>query len=201
MTASFRTIKEPATIESVTGRSRFIAHCRRADSETEARAFVAEVRTEHPNATHNCYAYRIGAGPNPLEYYSDHGEPSGTAGKPILGAICRLELVNVVVVVTRYFGGKKLGVRGLIEAYGRAATAALEQAGSLTVIPLFRVKLVCDYAAHETLLHRLRQIEAVVETVEFGEAVNLLIAIPQTRETEWTALLAEFPSLQITCLK
>jgi uncharacterized YigZ family protein len=197
MPASFLTIKTPAIVASVTQRSRFIAHCRRVESETEAKAFVAEIRAEHLSATHNCYAYRIGTKANPLEYYSDHGEPPGTAGKPILGAIQRLELVNVAVVVTRYFGGKQLGVRGLIEAYGKAATAALEQAESLTVIPTFRVKVICDYAVHETLLHRLRQVEAVSEAVDFTDVVTLRLAIPEIQRPEFEKLLAELPILEL----
>nr|HPR89953.1 YigZ family protein [Synergistaceae bacterium] len=119
--------KEPAsetTVEVKINKSRFLGHVRICRSEEEVRMKLKEVCDLHKQATHNCWAYRIGE-ESYREYFSDDGEPAGTAGKPILGAISRLDLTNALIVVTRYFGGIKLGVRGLIEAYGSTATNAL----------------------------------------------------------------------------
>ena len=100
-------------------RSLFIAHLGLCKSEPDARAFLEQVKARHKNANHNCWAYRLG---DPTtEHCSDDGEPSGTAGKPILSTVRQSGMINLMVVVTRYFGGVKLGVRGLIEAYGQAA--------------------------------------------------------------------------------
>ncbi|MGB4096154.1 MAG: YigZ family protein, partial [Acetomicrobium sp.] len=108
---------ENAKVELTIRRSRFIGHLRVAGSVEEAKKIIREISKEHSNATHNCWAYKVGVD-FPQKHYSDGGEPSGTAGKPILGEIERANLTNAVIVVTRYFGGIKLGVRGLIEAYG-----------------------------------------------------------------------------------
>ncbi len=193
----YTTIGRPATAELTVERSRFISHCREATTETEAKAFIARIREEHSQANHNCYAYRIGPGANPLEYYNDHGEPSGTAGKPILGAIQRLNLANVVVVVTRYFGGKKLGVRGLIEAYGQAATLTLEEAGAIIRVPKFKATLVYNYSDHDLILHRLQQVEAEVLNTEYTELVTLKIAVPFENEQEFLNVIKELPFLKV----
>lgn len=197
----YTTIDHPATAELTVERSRFIGHCREVATEVEAKAFIARIREEHSQANHNCYAYRIGPGANPLEYYNDHGEPSGTAGKPILGAIQRLNLTNVVVVVTRYFGGKKLGVRGLIEAYGQAATLALNQAGTAIRVPKFTATLVYNYSEHSLVLHRLQQAEAEVLNTEYAEVVKLVITIPFANEQLFSSVIKELPLLKVDVSK
>lgn len=102
-------------------RSRFIGHIEPCDSEQRAKEILKKIREKHNKATHNCWAYIIELNNYKIEHCSDNGEPPGTAGRPILGAIKRSGLVNVMLIVTRYFGGKKLGVRGLIDAYGLTA--------------------------------------------------------------------------------
>jgi uncharacterized YigZ family protein len=192
-TEPYLTIQQAATYEINVERSRFIGHCQEAATEAAAREFVAVIRARHAQATHNCYAYRIGSGPQPSEYYHDNGEPSGTAGKPILGGIQRLQLTNVVVVVTRYFGGKKLGVRGLIEAYGQTATAVLETAGTVRRIPRFTVRLRYQYADHSLILHRLAQIEAIVIATQYTEIITTTFTIPETNRIACQTLLAKLP--------
>ncbi|MCL6590690.1 MAG: IMPACT family protein [Firmicutes bacterium] len=193
---TYTTILKPVSTELVIGRSRFIGHCREVGDEAAAREFIARIRAGHPQATHNCYAYRIGSGNGVLEYYNDHGEPSGTAGKPILGAIQRLKLTNVAVVVTRYFGGKKLGVRGLIEAYGAAATLVLETAGTVIRIPRFEVKFCCGYPEQAQIFYRLQQLEAEVVKTEYGELVAVEVSIPEAKRGLWEDLQKEFPQLK-----
>ncbi len=108
-------------------RSRFIGRAEPCYSDEGAREILKKIKAEYRDATHHCYAYVINSKGYKSEFSSDNGEPPGTAGRPILGAIKRSGLENIIVVVTRYFGGKKLGVRGLIEAYGLTAEKTLEQ--------------------------------------------------------------------------
>ncbi len=195
--SAYTTIDHPATAELTVERSRFIGHCLETATEAEAKAFIAQIREEHSQANHNCYGYRIGSGDTPLEYYNDHGEPSGTAGKPILGAIQRLNLTNVVVVVTRYFGGKKLGVRGLIEAYGQAATVTLSEAGTTVRIPKFKATLVYNYSEHSLVLHRLQQVGAEVLNTEYTDVVTAEIAMPIVKKQEFLNLINELNLLKV----
>lgn len=197
MTPSFLTIQKQSTTELVIERSRFIGQCLETASEAAAKTFVATIRAEHAQATHNCYAYRINSDDHPLEYFNDHGEPHGTAGKPILGAIQRLSLTNVVVVVTRYFGGKKLGVRGLIEAYGGAATLVLEQAGVILKIPRFSVTLVYPYADHSNILYHLRLLEGEIIDTQFSEVVRSEFSIPEAGQAALLMLLKELPLVKV----
>jgi uncharacterized YigZ family protein len=197
---SFLTVGQPATAEIVIERSRFIGHCLEVDAEEAAKSFINQIRAQHSQATHNCYAYRIGSGEHPLEYFNDHGEPSGTAGKPILGAIGRLNLTNTVVVVTRYFGGKKLGVRGLIEAYGQAATTVLEEAGLIRRIPKFTVCLTYGYADHSLILYRMNQIDAAIQESQFTEIVATTFTVPEENRERFNLLIQEIPLSDIQML-
>jgi uncharacterized YigZ family protein len=199
--SAYTTIDHSATAELTVERSRFIGHCREVSTEAEAKAFVAQIREEHSQASHNCYAYRIGPTENPIEYFNDHGEPSGTAGKPILGAIQRLNLTNVVLVVTRYFGGKKLGVRGLIEAYGQTATLTLNEGGTVVRVPKFKATLVYNYSEHSLVLHRLQQVDAEVLSTEYTEIVMLEIAAPVLKEQEFSSILNELSLIKIDIRK
>ena len=135
-----RTLAEPAGYEEEIKKSRFVCSAARADDVEEARLFLGSVRD--PSATHNCWAYRIGANYR----FSDDGEPGGTAGQPILRAIDGHGLDHVVVVVTRYFGGIKLGAGGLARAYGGVAAECLRRARLLEVRPQRRLLVEIPYA-------------------------------------------------------
>ena len=124
MTDRYRQPAMESSREVKIEKSRFIASIKICNSEEEAREKLKAVSEEHRQATHNCWAYRIGT-EKIREYFSDDGEPAGTAGKPILGALQMYDVTNTLLIVTRYFGGKKLGVRGLIEAYGTSASDLL----------------------------------------------------------------------------
>jgi Uncharacterized conserved protein len=194
---SFLTVAKAACCEINIEHSRFIGHCFESGKEDQAKSFLAQIRAQHSQATHNCYAYRINAGAYPLEYFNDNGEPGGTAGKPILGAIQRLNLLNVIVVVTRYFGGKKLGVRGLIEAYGQAATLVLEQAGTVLRVPRFSVSLIYPYSVHSNILYRMRQLEGENTTTRFQEMVQSEFSIPTVHHGSFLELLKELPEVKV----
>ncbi len=186
----FREPKEEVDVEETVKKSRFIGRVRLARSEEEAREKVRELSELYRNATHNCWAYRVGF-PRMREYYSDDGEPSGTAGKPILGAILREELTNTLIVVTRYYGGIKLGVRGLIEAYGGSASGALRVAGVGVKQMARPLALEVRYDAHQKLLYHLKDLQVPEHLVEqeFGATVKMLFPVPLSLEEEAEILL------------
>lgn len=188
----YRTVAGTSTVENRIERSVFIGHAAPAASEDEARRFIARVREEHRQANHNPFAYILGLEPEPVSYYHDHGEPGGTAGKPILGAITRLDLTNTVVVVTRYFGGKKLGVRGLIEAYGGTATLAVEAAGPLVQTRMAGLKMVLDYGSVNQVLYILEQQGAELLGRDFKEQVELTVRIAFSSATALRSALEPF---------
>ncbi|MBR2207352.1 MAG: YigZ family protein [Synergistaceae bacterium] len=167
-------------------RSIFIAELEPCNNEKEARDFLARVIAKHRDATHNCRAYII----NGVEYSSDDGEPSGTAGKPILNTIKHSELVNVMVIVTRYFGGVKLGVRGLIDAYGGVAAKALELAGRIEKIKTFSINISLEYNSMGAITKLLETYNAINFSWEYGKNVNVKADVPEnffenlTRELE-----------------
>lgn len=126
MAKDYKTVLENASDEFVEKRSRFIGYCKPVKTEQEAIDFINEKRREHWNATHNVYAYSLREGN--IKRYSDDGEPSGTAGMPVLDVIVKNEIFDVVVVVTRYFGGVLLGTGGLVRAYSHGSKIAVEAA-------------------------------------------------------------------------
>ena len=131
--------------EIIEKKSRFIGYAVPAESEEEALAAVEKIKKKHYDARHNCYAFSIGTGPQPLLRFSDDGEPQGTAGKPILEVIGGSGVRNVCIVVTRYFGGTLLGTGGLVRAYTEAAKAALAAGVVKKRRPMIRAKLGMDY--------------------------------------------------------
>ncbi|HHT72387.1 MAG TPA: YigZ family protein [Firmicutes bacterium] len=145
MLVEYTTVAGPGEAVLIEKKSKFIAQVRPVTSAEEAEAFVEAVRKEHWNATHNVPAYIIGINQN-IQKFSDDGEPSGTAGLPILEIMKAHEVVDAVIVVTRYFGGTLLGRGGLIRAYGGAAKAALLNAGIVRMLPATQVKVTVDYA-------------------------------------------------------
>ncbi len=194
---TYLTILKEASCELTIERSRFIGHCRETPGEAAAKSFIESIKTTHSQATHNCYAYRLQAGEYPVEYFNDQGEPNGTAGKPILGAILRLNLLNVTVVVTRYFGGKKLGVRGLIEAYGKTASLVLEKAGIFLKIPKCSVSLDYPYNEHSKIIYQLKQVTAENISTVFGESVQTSFLVPLSEYPVFLDFLKESPSIKV----
>lgn len=163
--------------------SRFIASVAKADSATAALALVEGVREEFKDATHNCFAWRVGTGDGEARS-SDDGEPSGTAGRPILQEIDGRRLEGVVVVVTRYYGGTKLGTGGLVRAYGEAAAAALDLAGVVEVPVVETLRLRHDYDETGAVLAVLSAHGLEPVASDYGARVRLELAVPiETVET------------------
>ncbi|WP_226001099.1 YigZ family protein [Paenibacillus sp. BJ-4] len=144
MLEQYRTVRGSGSKEIVIRKSRFIGHIQPVQTEEEATAFIERIKKEHWNATHNCSAYMIGER-DEIQKQSDDGEPSGTAGKPILEVIRNQKLKNVAIVVTRYFGGILLGAGGLIRAYSDGAVAAIEAGDAITRVLHREIFVELDY--------------------------------------------------------
>ena len=163
-------------------KSVFIAHVKHVESEESAREFVQQVRKKYFDATHNCSAWILGEGGN-LQKSNDDGEPGGTAGNPILETIKKNDLTNAAVVVTRYFGGIKLGAGGLIRAYSHTATLGLDAAKIVQMTTFQQVELTLEYNFLATIENFLRKKNIIVTNSEYAELVTLtLILLPDDVE-------------------
>jgi uncharacterized YigZ family protein len=172
---------ETIRIENHVVNSHFIATIGPAQTVEAAKAFIVAVRQEMPDATHHVYAYRVGYGNSVIEGMTDDGEPSGTAGPPVLAVLRGADLGDVVIVVTRYFGGTKLGTGGLVRAYGDAARAALAALPLGRRIDKSTVGIEIDYPLYERLERLLPEYEAVIDDREFAAGVTLYVTLPTDR--------------------
>lgn len=199
---TYRVIIEEGEGEIVEKKSRFIATVKKAETEEEAVAFVDSIRKKYWDARHNCYAMVVG-GRDKLTRFSDDGEPSGTAGRPILEVLLGENISNVVVVVTRYFGGALLGTGGLIRAYTQATKEGIANCRIGCMRPGVRMNLVTDYNSVGKILYLLGEKNLVPEQSEYTDTVSLQLLIPaEWKEelihefTEMTAGKAEIVILQ-----
>ena len=179
MTEPYLTIAKDTAYEQTIKKSRFICSLARVSSEEEAQQFIASVQTANKKATHNCFAYMIGDN-DQIQRESDNGEPSGTAGIPILESLKLAKIHNVVAVVTRYFGGIKLGAGGLIRAYSNTTTEAIHQTGLVQRIKQAILKITVTYALHDSLLYYLKENNLDVAGEEFGVNVETSIYVNET---------------------
>lgn len=179
MSVSLHTLVDACRHVEEIKKSRFLALAAPVASAEQALVFLHEA--SDPTATHNCWAYRIGQ-----DYrFNDDGEPGGTAGRPILQAIEGQEMDRVVVVVTRWFGGIKLGAGGLVRAYGGTAAECLRRAERVPIVAMARLGLHCDFAELALLKARLKELQAEVEHEAFGaEGVDLQLRLPESRVAE-----------------
>mgnify|MGYP001947718773 FL=1 len=185
-----RTIKRDGEYELEIRKSRFICALARVGDEDAARAFIAERRKEHWNATHNCTAYVLGDDGG-VQRSSDDGEPGGTAGVPMLEVLRHRRLTDTVAVVTRYFGGVKLGAGGLIRAYGGAVSAAVDEIGVLERRELLVVDVFADYMLGGRLESDLRDSSLTVRDVAYADRVRIEVALPEEDLPGFEVRLAE----------
>ena len=187
MTAHPRsTLSVPVRLAQEIRKSRFLANAAPAETEGAAMDFLA--RTSDRAATHNCWAWRIGT----RYRFSDDGEPGGTAGKPILQAIDAQGFDQVIVVITRWFGGVKLGTGGLVRAYGGCAAECLRTAPRIELVDSVRATCDLEFTALPRLRSRLDEFAAHVLTESFGaQGVTVTISLPRTRLPELRTLIAD----------
>lgn len=174
----YKTIDGYSQTEWEVQKSRFISYVNHIENETQAQDFVNQIRKKHFDATHNCYAYIIGEHSD-TQKSNDDGEPSGTAGVPILEVLKKNELSDIVVVVTRYFGGIKLGAGGLIRAYGKSATLGLEASVIVKKSVFNCYNLSMDYDLLGTLENYLHQKEIRIKDKNYTDKVDITILLPQ----------------------
>ncbi len=148
--------------------SKFYGSIRRADTEDEVKLFISQIKGKYHDATHNVSAYRLGSGDSAVEYSDDDGEPAGSSGPPILQAIVGEEITNVVMVVTRYFGGTKLGIGGLIRAYGDTARLAIVEAGKRKLQLFKKFKITGNYPQVGTILGQIEAFDGEILKTEYG---------------------------------
>lgn len=174
---SYKTILKEAEAEYTEKKSRFIAYIHPAEQEEAAIAFLNAVKSKHWDARHNVFAYRTGFGSAGTQRYSDDGEPQGTAGMPILDVIQKQELYNLIIVVTRYFGGVLLGSAGLVRAYGKSASMGIQQAGIIQRVLCDVVRIEVTYPLFGLLQRELPKRGYAIKEVLYGEIVTLLVYV------------------------
>ena len=186
----YKTVSRESETLLVEKKSKFISHVMPVDNEPDALAYLNKIRSQYPDARHNVYAYVIDE--NNIFRYSDDGEPSGTAGMPVLDTIRKAGLVDVVVVVTRYFGGTLLGTGGLVHTYSVSARQGLEASGIIVRMMCDVVSVSLDYNMAGKLQHKIASEGLLLEDTIYGENVELVICSLQ-EETE--RLISEITDL------
>ena len=176
MLPEYKTILNTAEAEFEEKKSRFIANVRPVTCEEEALKFLETMRAKYWNATHNVYAYSINNG-TLVQRYSDDGEPSGTAGMPALEVIKRMSLQDVIVVVTRYFGGTLLGASGLIRAYSKSASLGLEAAEIVTCKLCYNLNIIIEYTIFGRLQNMLISNNNIIKDIRYEQDVELCVLI------------------------
>lgn len=176
---NYYTVKENGFHEIIIQKSRFITYLARATSEQEAQRFIADLKKKHHDANHNCSAYVIGER-NEIQKANDDGEPSGTAGVPMLEVLKKRNLRNTVVVVTRYFGGIKLGGGGLIRAYGSSVSEALNAVGIVERVAHDLVEITVDYTWLGKLENELRATPHIIDQIHYLDQVKIDVWVEES---------------------
>ncbi|WP_314042591.1 YigZ family protein [Streptococcus cristatus] len=187
----YRTIRQDGQAQEEIKKSRFICHAKRVYSEEEARDFIAAIKKEHYKATHNCSAFIVGE-KSEIKRTSDDGEPSGTAGVPMLGVMENHQLTNVCFVVTRYFGGIKLGAGGLIRAYAGSVALAIKEIGLIEIKEQAGLRLKMSYSQYQNFDNFLKAEDLIEFDTEFTDLVATTIYIDKQDKEPLEQKLIEF---------
>ncbi|RRN74895.1 YigZ family protein [Peribacillus simplex] len=195
MLTQYLTVKGRGEHEIVIEKSRFISHIARVETEEAAQAFIQEIKKKHKDATHNCSAYMIGE-QNQIQKALDDGEPSGTAGVPILEVLKKKDLKDTAVVVTRYFGGIKLGAGGLIRAYSKATSEGINTTG-VVIRNLMRViSTTVDYTWLGKLENELRSSIYQIKEIKYLDQVDIQVFVEEKQKEAYTAWMTELTNGQ-----
>ncbi|MGF7184366.1 putative YigZ family protein [Desulfitispora alkaliphila] len=193
---SYLTVKKYARTEIEIKKSRFIASVAPVDTEEEAKDFVDKLKKEFKDATHNVHAYQVGL-KGEIQRMSDDGEPQGTSGPPVLEVIKKEGLTNVVIVVTRYFGGIMLGAGGLIRAYGQAAKCGIDASGIVRRGLYENIELALDYQQLGAVQHYLTQQGFEVEETDYSHVVKLYLKVLVSEVDDFHSQVIEFTNGQM----
>ncbi|HLR11947.1 MAG TPA: YigZ family protein [Sporosarcina sp.] len=195
MRSDYRTVNLQGESEYIVQKSRFLTYVRRTETEEEAIDFINEIKKIHHNATHNCSAYLIGEH-DEIQKANDDGEPSGTAGVPMLEVLKKQNLQDVTVVVTRYFGGIKLGSGGLIRAYGRATSEGIAATGIVECKLHHLMKVSIDYTWLGKVENEVRQSAYPLHEMAYADQVELFIHVPQQQVEQFENWITELTNGQ-----
>lgn len=193
MNKNYKTIFKYGESEIIINKSRFIGYAKPVENEEEALKFIEEISTKHRDATHNVYAYALGQNSN-IQRFSDDGEPSGTAGIPALEVIKKENLRNVVVVITRYFGGIKLGAGGLIRSYTKGAKIGIEAGIIVDMILHKKIKIRIDYTSYGKVENYILSEDYILDESVYDDKVNIFILVNEKMEDEFISMITDLTS-------
>lgn len=177
MLSTYYTVNKEGSDEKVIQKSRFIGYIRRVETETAAQSFIQEIKEKHKDATHNCSAYVVGEH-NQIQKANDDGEPSRTAGIPMLEVLLKKDLKDTAVVVTRYFGGIKLGAGGLIRAYSQTTSKSLQTTGIVKRTLMQGISVTTGYSLLGKLKNMLENSEYLLDSIQYGEQAEFNVYVP-----------------------
>lgn len=198
MENSYYTVKKEGSHEIVIERSRFIAHVKEVTSEADAQSFITKIKKEHWSATHNCSAYMVGAR-NEIQKAQDDGEPSGTAGVPMLEVLKKLDMKNTVVVVTRYFGGIKLGTGGLVRAYSKSTKEGLVHAGVVERTKVYVMRTKIDYTFLGKIENQLRTSPYIIKEILYGADVEIDCYVDLDKKEKFITFMLDLTNGSAVC--
>ncbi|PFQ86571.1 YigZ family protein [Priestia megaterium] len=195
MLSQYYTVKQEGSHEITIQKSRFICHMKRVTTEEEAQQFIQDIKKQHWNATHNCSAYLIGER-DQFQKANDDGEPSGTAGVPMLEVLKKRGLKDTVVVVTRYFGGIKLGAGGLVRAYGKSVSEALNEIGTVKRTLMAVMYTTVDYTWLGKLENELRSSVYLLKEIHYADMVEIETFAEEAQTKAFTEWMTELTNGQ-----
>ncbi|MBY0090546.1 YigZ family protein [Priestia aryabhattai] len=195
MLSQYYTVKQEGSHEITIQKSRFICHMKRVTTEEEAQQFIQDIKKQHWNATHNCSAYLIGER-DQFQKANDDGEPSGTAGVPMLEVLKKRGLKDTVVVVTRYFGGIKLGAGGLVRAYGKSVSEALNELGTVKRNLMAVMHTTVDYTWLGKLENELRSSVYLLKEIHYADMVEIETFVEEAQTEAFTEWMTELTNGQ-----
>lgn len=193
MLSNYFTVKKEGSDQIIIQKSRFIGYVKRVESEEAAQAFIQEIKKKHHDATHNCSAYMIGEN-DQIQKANDDGEPSGTAGVPILEVLKKQHLKDTAVVVTRYFGGIKLGAGGLIRAYGNTTSQAIQTTGVVKRQRMQGYSITVDYTLLGKLENVLRTSDHILKSINYLEKVEFIVYVKIGEEQKFLDWIVDLTS-------
>lgn len=192
----FNTISDNVSSELIEKKSKFIANAFQVKNKQEAENRINEISKEYFDAKHNCYAYIINDGKNIIEKMSDNGEPSGTAGMPILNVIKKRNLQNVLVIVTRYFGGILLGTGGLTRAYSGVTTQCIDKANIIKMDFGIQYQICTTYNDFKNMKYELEKNQIQIENIEYGEKIRIIFNVPNNKENDLKNIIENSEKLE-----
>lgn len=192
----FNTISDNVSSELIEKKSKFIANAFQVKNKEEAENKINEISKEYFDAKHNCYAYIINDGKNIIEKMSDNGEPSGTAGMPILNVLKKKNLQNVLVIVTRYFGGILLGTGGLTRAYSGVTTQCIDKANIIKMDFGIQYQICTTYNDFKNMKYELEKNQIQIENIEYGEKIRIIFNVPNNKENDLENIIENSEKLE-----